>query len=196
VGVNNDSKDVSADAWNEAHAKGNTADVLTDHDKTLHDALGIDAATLGGSSKAEVQDHAPKSHGNEAHSVTFEDQANKGVASGYAGLDANAKVPLANVAIPVQTIDGPEWTIQRGRVRLCFRIMWRRVSRRFCWFNGSVWVRLWLRCLGGLRSGGFFDSAYFDAAYLTVGWSVVVSESVGRSVEVSEVQSSIRVIES
>ncbi len=44
---------------------------------------------------------------------------------------------------------------------------------------------------------GFFDSAYFDAAYFDCGVGrVVVSESVGRSVEVSEVQSSIRVIES
>ncbi len=149
VGVNNDSKDVSADAWNEAHAKGNTADVLSDHDKTLHDALGIDAATLGGSSKAEVQDHAPKSHGNEAHSVTFEDQANKGVASGYAGLDANAKVPLANVAIPVQTIDGPEWTDPTGASPIVFQNNVATGESAFCWFNGSVWVRVVASVFGG-----------------------------------------------
>ena len=36
--------DVSKDEWNEAHDAGATADVLTDHDKVLHDALGITAA--------------------------------------------------------------------------------------------------------------------------------------------------------
>src|SRR4030065_2306312 len=36
--------DVSKDEWNEAHDAGATVDVLTDHDKALHDALGITAA--------------------------------------------------------------------------------------------------------------------------------------------------------
>jgi len=52
---NNAEKDVSATAWNEEHDAGTIADVLTDHDKAAHDALGI----------------APASHGNEAHSSTF-----------------------------------------------------------------------------------------------------------------------------
>jgi hypothetical protein len=46
--VNDGTKDVSADAWNAEHAPGATADVLTDHTKALHDALLLDAATLGG----------------------------------------------------------------------------------------------------------------------------------------------------
>ena len=33
-------------------------------------------------------------HGNEWHTIDFEDSANKGVSGGYAGLDANAQVPL------------------------------------------------------------------------------------------------------
>ena len=43
---NDPASEVSSNAWNEAHDKGATADVLTDHDKTLHDALGLNAATL------------------------------------------------------------------------------------------------------------------------------------------------------
>ena len=58
---------------------------------------GVDADTLEGSTKAEVQTHAPASHGNEVHDVTFEDQANKGAASGYAGLDASVLVPTAQL---------------------------------------------------------------------------------------------------
>lgn len=36
-------------------------------------------------------------HDNTFHSVDYEDSANKGVANGYAGLDAQAKVPLAQL---------------------------------------------------------------------------------------------------
>jgi len=50
--------------WNDEHDPGNCADVLTDHDKTLHDSLGINAATLEGSTKAQVQDHTPQTHKN------------------------------------------------------------------------------------------------------------------------------------
>lgn len=35
-----------------------------------------------------------ESHGNEYHIVNFEDSANRGVANGYASLDAFAKIPL------------------------------------------------------------------------------------------------------
>ena len=67
---------------------------------------GVDADTLEGSTKAEVQTHAPASHGNEAHSNTFitssalsgyEQQSNKGAASGYAPLGSDSKVPEANL---------------------------------------------------------------------------------------------------
>ena len=64
---NNPAYDVSADAWNEAHSPGACAEVLTDHNKLTHDGLGIDAATLEGSTKATVQDHNPKSHDKTFH---------------------------------------------------------------------------------------------------------------------------------
>jgi hypothetical protein len=44
---------------------------LTDHNKATHDALGINAATLEGSTTVQVQAHAPASHGNEVHSSVF-----------------------------------------------------------------------------------------------------------------------------
>lgn len=62
-------KDVSADEWNEEHDKGTIADVLTDHNKAVHDALNIDAATLETSTKAQVQDHTPKAHTLASHST-------------------------------------------------------------------------------------------------------------------------------
>ena len=41
---------------------------------------------------------APYTNGNEPIDLTLkEDKANKGVANGYAPLDANAKVPVANL---------------------------------------------------------------------------------------------------
>jgi hypothetical protein len=43
---NDPQSEVSSDAWNEAHDKGDIADVLLDHTKLVHDALGINAATL------------------------------------------------------------------------------------------------------------------------------------------------------
>lgn len=44
------------------------ANILTDHDKAAHDALGIDAATLETSTKAQVRDHTPKAHTLASHS--------------------------------------------------------------------------------------------------------------------------------
>ena len=44
---------------------------LTDHGKTLHDLLDIDAGSVEGSTVNQIRDHAPKSHANEAHSKTF-----------------------------------------------------------------------------------------------------------------------------
>jgi len=43
---------------------------ITGHDKAAHDALGIDAATLEGSNKAAVQDHAPKAHTHVEADIT------------------------------------------------------------------------------------------------------------------------------
>ena len=49
---------------------------------------------------------APYTNGNEAIDLTLkEDKANKGVANGYAPLDANAKIPTANL-----TLAGVQWT--------------------------------------------------------------------------------------
>ena len=52
------------------------------HTKIVHDALGIDAATLGGNAPA-----------------IFEEVANKGTPNGYAPLDADSKVPVINLPL-------------------------------------------------------------------------------------------------
>ncbi len=59
---------------------------LTDHNKATHDALGIDADTVDGLQGSDL-----------------EQAANKGVANGYAPLDANAQVPVANLPDAVKT---------------------------------------------------------------------------------------------
>jgi hypothetical protein len=51
-----------------------------------HENGGGDEVNVAGLSGELADDQPPKAHGNAAHSVTFEDQANKGVAGGYAGL--------------------------------------------------------------------------------------------------------------
>lgn len=118
----------------EANTLFSTVDAVIDDYSSLTE--GVDADTLEGSTKAQVQTHAPASHasshqngqadeisvaglsgvladaqtpashGNEAHSSTFitsaalsgyEQQANKGEASGYAPLDEDSKVPNANL---------------------------------------------------------------------------------------------------
>ena len=71
VKTNDPASEISSEAWNKEHDPGETADVLTDHDKALHDALGVNAAELNAHTEAQVRDHAPKSHGNEAHDSTF-----------------------------------------------------------------------------------------------------------------------------
>ena len=43
---------------------------LTDHTKATHDELGINAATLEGSTKVQVQDHAPKAHSHPCSELT------------------------------------------------------------------------------------------------------------------------------
>jgi len=57
--------------WNGAKA----TNVYTKIDAIIDDyasiSEGVDADTLEGSTKAEVQNHAPASHGNEAHSETY-----------------------------------------------------------------------------------------------------------------------------
>ena len=51
-----------------------------------HELGGGDDINVAGLSGELADDQPPKAHDNAAHSVTFEDQANKGVAGGYCGL--------------------------------------------------------------------------------------------------------------
>jgi parallel beta-helix repeat protein len=110
--VNETSFGQSADPGvSSAYSRGDHTHGTPPHTKEIHDALGIDAATLQGSTKAEVQDHEPKVHGDAAHSVSYEKTANKGVANGYCGLNASAFVPLSNIPTPLtgkdaDTVDG------------------------------------------------------------------------------------------
>jgi len=70
---------------------------LLDHDKAAHDVLGIDADTVDGQ-----------------HASAFELVANKGVANGYAPLDANAQVPVANLPDAVKTSNLVNQTANRS----------------------------------------------------------------------------------
>jgi hypothetical protein len=71
VKTNDPTHEISSVAWNAEHEPGETADVLTDHDKALHDAMGVNAATLNGHTEGQVRDHVAKSHGNEVHTSAF-----------------------------------------------------------------------------------------------------------------------------
>jgi len=51
-----------------------------------HQNGGGDELSVAGLSGELADNQPPKAHGNAAHSVTFENQANKGVAGGYCGL--------------------------------------------------------------------------------------------------------------
>ena len=73
------------------------ANVLTDHNKATHDALGIDADTVDGLQGSDL-----------------EQVANKGVANGYAPLDANAQVPVANLPDAVKTSNLQDVTTSRA----------------------------------------------------------------------------------
>lgn len=53
--ANNAAYDVSATAWNAEHSAGAIADVLTDHNKAAHDALGINADLVDGSHAAAFE---------------------------------------------------------------------------------------------------------------------------------------------
>lgn len=61
-----------------------------------HEAGGADEINVAGLSGELADDQPPKAHGNAAHTSTFEDQANKGVAGGYCGLPntLNTTLPL------------------------------------------------------------------------------------------------------
>ncbi|MEM2849043.1 MAG: hypothetical protein QXI36_02065 [Candidatus Bathyarchaeia archaeon] len=65
------------------------AELLSNHTKTVHDALGIDADTV-----------------DTFHANALEKIANKGVASGYCELDASALIPITRVpTIPYSKTD-------------------------------------------------------------------------------------------
>jgi hypothetical protein len=110
--TNNSAYDVSATAWNQEHTKGTTGDVLTDHNLETHTSLGL------------------------------EKQANKDTANGYAGLDSDAKVPAANLKIPLQTIDGPDWTDPTGNSQIVIQINTAANLTAFCWYDGVTWHRV------------------------------------------------------
>jgi hypothetical protein len=61
-----------------------------------HEAGGADEVNVAGLAGELADDQPPKAHGNAAHTSTFEDQANKGVAGGYCGLPnpLNTTLPL------------------------------------------------------------------------------------------------------
>ena len=78
------------------------ANVLTDHDKAAHDALGIDADTVDGE-----------------HASAFEHVANKDVADGYCGLDANIEIPYDRVKKPIpikKRSDGTHVLLELGTI--------------------------------------------------------------------------------
>jgi len=76
------------------------------HDKAVHDALNIDADTLDTKhysdisneidSKIDTHASLTQTHGAPV-GASLEHTANKNIANGYAGLDANADVPLAQI---------------------------------------------------------------------------------------------------
>ncbi len=56
-----------------------------------------DSEKLNGHTESQVRDHAPQSHGNEAHSSTFEEVGNKDQANGYAGLNGTTKLAASQM---------------------------------------------------------------------------------------------------
>lgn len=58
-----------------------------------HENGGDDEISIAGLSGKAADAQDPTAHGNAAHSVAFEDSANKGAASGYAPLGADSLVP-------------------------------------------------------------------------------------------------------
>ena len=103
---NNPDHEISEKAWNEDHTidDGTIAVVkLSDHNKTVHDALGIDAATLEASTKAQIQTHEPASHGNEAHYSTFITQgavnAHAALTTGTHGVGAGTIAKTSDIAV-------------------------------------------------------------------------------------------------
>jgi len=61
--------------------------------KTTHEDGGADEISVAGLAGELADNQPPKSHGNAAHSVTFEDQAHKGAISGYCPLGADSIIP-------------------------------------------------------------------------------------------------------
>lgn len=62
------------------HTGSQALETVSGHDKAVHDALGVNAATLDGDAKA-----------------VFERVASKGAADGYAALDGGGKIPSAQL---------------------------------------------------------------------------------------------------
>lgn len=105
----------------EANLVHTTVDAVIDDYASISE--GVDADTLEGSTKAEVQSHAPASHGNEAHTSAFITAEDVPSGSGAAGRDGVGFKPnmgtlwnKANGDIPDGYIEdselaGTDWTI-------------------------------------------------------------------------------------
>jgi len=76
---------------------------LTNYDIAEHRVIDdsiISTTDLWSSNKIDEEINSlvtMEEHANEWHTIDFEDSANKGVSGGYAGLDANAQVPLSQL---------------------------------------------------------------------------------------------------
>lgn len=82
-----------ADEISVAGLSGLLADSQTPLDHaSSHQNDGDDEISVAGLSGELADDQPPKAHGNEKHSSTFEDTANKDDANGYAGLNASSRV--------------------------------------------------------------------------------------------------------
>lgn len=69
--------------------------------KVSHQAGGADEISVAGLTGLLATAQTPIVHGAAKHDATVEATANKGVASGYASLDTDVKVPLVNLHVPV-----------------------------------------------------------------------------------------------
>jgi hypothetical protein len=65
---------------------------LLEAHKSRHETGGADEINVDGLVGELGDDQPPKAHANEKHSVTFEDTANKDIASGYAGLNSVSRI--------------------------------------------------------------------------------------------------------
>lgn len=133
---------------------------------------GVDADTLEGSTKAEVQTHAPASHGNEAHSSTFITAADLPASTGESGLS----IIISNYAIynePVRL-----YMADAAQFKLETSVKVKRVMLKLSktgTITGTLNVDIFKKGIGGFRSpfaipdvtGEIFSSNDVDVSVLT-----------------------------